>query len=309
MAHAWDDGPKGDLLERLGIRDFASVKQVIADHYSTEVLDLFDADPAWREFVLLRALADDPKMFALIDATADGWFTSLAHADTGGDLCWRPEEPSRVEFIDPGVTITTHVSIGGGTTFAQVKQNIDPQRWDECSKFWDPPPDATYLAVLAVPTPSGCNITEANLVHPSPNPSTSPGSSQYDGQLYEHFQCQTAGCSSWFKNLLRIAISPDQVRPYPAGTPIPSHLVSYWLPTCRNGEKNGYIAGAILNKPRRVILDEGWMEAWEQEGRTHVKSFKKVQFEGAASTWVAAMILEMTELNSEMGELACCERD
>ena len=60
---------------------------------------------------------------------------------------------------------------------------------------------------------------------------------------------------------------------------------------------------------RRVILDEGWMEAWEQDGRTHVKSFKKVQFEGAASTWVSAMILEMTELNSEMGELACCERD
>jgi hypothetical protein len=309
LAHAWNDGPDPDLLARLGIADFARVKQVLVDHYSSEVLGLFDDDPAWREFVIMRALADDPKMFALIEPSTDGWFTQLAYAQGGGDLCWRPEGPSRTEFIDPAVTIQTFISIAPTTSFAQVKENIDPQHWDECSKFWSPPPDASYLAVIAQPTPPGCNLTEADLAHPSPNPSSSPGADQYDGRVFEHFQCQTAGCSAWFKNLLKIAVGPEQVKPYPGGTPIPSHLITYWLPTCRGTEKNGFMSGAILNQPRRVILDEGWMEAWEQEGRTYLKTFKKVQFEGAASTWVAAMILEMTELNKETGELACCERD
>ncbi len=98
LAHAWDHGPDPELLAHLGIADFARVKQVLADHYSTEVIGLFDDDPAWREFVIMRALADDPKMFALLEPAADGWFTALAYADGGGNLCWRPEGPSRTEF-------------------------------------------------------------------------------------------------------------------------------------------------------------------------------------------------------------------
>ncbi len=312
MAHAWDDGSQAELIARLGIDDLASVKRALATRYSPEDLARFDADVAWREYILLRTLADDPEVFGLIHTSPEGWFASLAYADGGGDLCWRPEAPSQVQFVDPAVTVQTFVSINGdvgtgGRTFTQVKQNIDPQRWDDCSPFWDPPPDASYLAVIAVPTPSGCQLTEADLMHASPNPSNTPGAPNYTGKVFEHFQCHTVGCQAWFKNLLDISVVPDHV-PQPGGTPIPSHLVSYWLPDCQNGEQSGFIAGEVLGKPTKVILDEGWMEAWQQDGRTYVKTFKKVEFDGPATTWEAAMVLEMTELAAEMGELACCER-
>jgi hypothetical protein len=307
MSEAWDAGPDAPLLARLGIRDFERVKDAIAERYPREVVALFQQDREWRQFVILRALTDDPKVFSALDADNGGWFTSLAFADGTGSTCWRPEEPSRTEFIDPYVTVRTHISVGSSLTAAQVKANIDPQRWDDCSRFWQPAPDGTYLAVLTAPTPSGCHIAESNLAHASPNPSNTPGSDNYQGSLFEHFQCQNVGCSAWFKNLLQISAVPDHVAPFPSGTPIPSHLVTYWLPTCTSESKDGFIDGQILGKPKRVILDEGWMQLWEQDGRTHVQSFKKVQFDGAASTWLAAMILELTELSNEMGELACCE--
>jgi hypothetical protein len=307
ISEAWDAAPDAPLLARLGLRDLVRVKAAIAERYPPEVLALFAQDREWREFVVLRALTDGPETFAALDADEAGWFTSLAFAQGTGSTCWRPEEPSRTEFIDPYVTIRTHISVGSTLTAAQVKANIDPQRWDDCSGFWQPPPNGTYLAVLAAPTPSGCTITEANLAHASPNPSNTPGSDDYQGSLFEHFRCQTPGCNAWFKNLLQISAVPDKVSPFPSGTPIPSHLVTYWLPTCNGPNKDGYIDGAILGKKKRVILDEGWMQLWEQDGRTHVQTFKKVQFDGAASTWLAAMILELTELSNEMGELACCE--
>jgi hypothetical protein len=307
MSEAWDAEPNAPLLAELGIRDFAGVKNAIADQYPPDVVALFQQDREWRQFVILRALTDDPKTFAALDADAGGWFTALAFADGTGSTCWRPEEPSRTEFIDPYVTIRTHISVGSALTAAQVKANIDPQRWDDCSRFWQPPPNGTYLAVLTAPTPAGCSITETNLAHASPNPSNTPGSDDYQGSLFEHFQCQNVGCQAWFKNLLQISVVPDHVQPFVSGTPIPSHLVTYWLPTCNGQNKNGYIDGAILGKPKKVILDEGWMQLWEQDGRTHVQTFKKVQFDGAATTWLSAMILEFTELSNQMGELACCE--
>jgi hypothetical protein len=312
MAHAWDDGSHADLISRLGIHDLGRVRAVLAAAHSPEDMARFDTDVAWREFLLLRALADDPKMFTLLDPEPKGWMASLAYASGTGDLCWRPEGPSSTQFIDPAVTMQTYVSVNndtgtGGITFQQVKENIDPQRWDVCSPFWDPPPDASYLAVVAIPTPAGCTLTEADLIHASPNPSNSPGAPNYTGKVFEHFQCQTAGCQAWFKNLLDISVIPDSV-PIPGGTPLPSHLVSYWLPDCENGEQSGFIAGEILGKPDKVILDEGWMQAWEQDGRTYIKTFKKVQFDGPAITWETAMILQMTELANQMGELACCER-
>ena len=307
MSEAWDAAPDAPLLAELGLRDFEHVKDVIAERYPRDVVALFQQDREWRQFVILRALTDDPRAFAALDADAGGWFASLAYAAGTTSTCWRPEEPSRTEFVDPYVTIRTHVSVGSALTAAQVKANIDPQRWDDCSRFWQPPPNGTYLAVLTAPTPSGCSITEANLAHASPNPSNTPGSDNYQGALFEHFQCQNVGCEAWFKNLLQISVVPDHVQPFASGTPIPSHLVTYWLPTCNGQNKNGYIDGAILGQPKKVILDEGWMQLWEQDGRTHVQTFKKVQFDGAASTWLAAMILEFTELSNEMGELACCE--
>ena len=308
MSEAWDAEPQAPLLAKLGLHDFERVKGAIAERYPRDVVALFQQDREWRQFVILRALSDDPKAFAALDADADGWFASLAFADgPPTSTCWRPEEPSRTEFIDPYVTIRTHISVGSALTAAQVKANIDPQRWDDCSRFWQPPPNGTYLAVLAAPTPSGCTITEANLAHASPNPSNTPGSDNYEGSLFEHFQCQNVGCQAWFKNLLQISVLPDHVQPFASGTPIPSHLVTYWLPTCNGQNKNGYIDGQVLGQPKKVILDEGWMQLWEQDGRTHVQTFKKVQFDGAATTWLSAMILEFTELSNEMGELACCE--
>ena len=62
--------------------------------------------------------------------------------------------------------------------------------------------------------------------------------------------------------------------------------------------------GARITPYLKYQLDR----AWEQDGRTYIKTFKKVQFDGPAITWETAMILQMTELAAEMGELACCER-
>ncbi len=312
LAAAWVAEPNDDLIRRLGVRDLAAVKQVIAAHHTPEVVALFEHDRGWREFAILRVLTDDPAAVARLAAAPVGWFASLAHAtEVPGNACWRQEAPPSVQYLDPALTITTHVSINGdvgtgGRTFAQVKQNIDPQRWDDCSAFWSPPPNGTYLAVIAQPTPSGCTLTTANIIPASPNPSASPGSPSYTGKLYERFHCTTTGCQAWFENLLDVSVIPHTV-PYSGGTPLPSHLISYRLPNCANGEQSGFLAGAILDQPTRVILDEGWMEAWEQDGRTHLKTFKKVQFGGPLNTWIAANILGMTELSNTMGELACCE--
>ncbi len=315
LARSWDAEPPAGLGERLGARGLEHVKAAVTARLSSDVVALFDRDPAWREYVVLRALIDEPTVLAGVEAERTGWFTSLAHAQTpptpAGNACWRPEAPSSVTWIDPALTIQTYVSINGnvgtgGRTFEQVKANIDPQNWDECSAFWSPPPNGTYLAVVAQPTPDGCTLTPGNVVPASPNPSASPGSPSYSGKLFERFHCATTGCQAWFEALLDIAVGPHSV-PYSGGTPLPSHLINYRLPNCANGEQNGFLAGEIVGQPTRVILDEGWMEAWQQDGRTHLKTFKKVQFGGAMNTWIAATILGMTELSNTMGELACCE--
>lgn len=315
LARNWDGDPPAELAERLGASRLDRVKAAIVDRYSPEVVALFDDDRSWREYVILRTLIDDPTILAGVEARPTGWFASLAYADPtpspSGNACWRPEAPSTVTYLDPALTIQTYVSINGdvgtgGRTFEQVKANLDPQRWDDCSEFWSPPPDGTYLAVIAQPTPDGCALATGNIIPASPNPSASPGSPFYTGKLFEHFHCATVGCQAWFENLLDISVIPHTV-PYPGGTPLPSHLINYRLPNCANGEQSGFLAGEIAGQPTRVILDEGWMEAWQQDGRIHVKTFKKVQFSGALSTWVAASILGMTELSNTMGELACCE--
>lgn len=313
LARSWDAEPPSDLGERLGASRLDRVKAAIVDRYSAEVVALFDDDRSWREYIVLRTLIDDPTVLAAVDARPTGWFASLAYADPtpSGNACWRPEAPSTVTYLDPALTIQTYVSINGdvgtgGRTFEEVKANLDPQRWDECSTFWSPPPDGTYLAVIAEPTPPGCALSPGNIIPASPNPSASPGAPFYTGKLFERFHCATVGCQAWFENLLDVSVIPHTV-PYPGGTPLPSHLINYRLPNCANGEQSGFLAGEIIGKPTRVILDEGWMEAWQQDGRTHVKTFKKVQFGGPLNTWVAASILGMTELSNTMGELACCE--
>lgn len=208
---------------------------------------------------------------------------------------WIQEQPWVVSQNGPTVTVDGAISVD--LEAATVDRNVDPQRWDECSHFWSPPPNATRL----VRQLAGNAFQELTPPPPIPNPGT-----DYHGTLFEHFSCNTTGCSTWFKNLLSVTTAHADA----AFTPPPDihFYASYGL---ANG---GFIAGCVLGAPDTcqggtrvtVQIDHGWIEVWRERNRTMVHSHKDVKFDNAVGTGISQALLTFAELDRELAEVACC---
>jgi hypothetical protein len=180
-------------------------------------------------------------------------------------------------------SVAIDLKISVALPLRRVRRNIDPQSWDECSKFWHPPPDATYMEKAI----SGGGFAK----HPSP---PFPGSIYGWNTLFEHFACAAKGCQAWFDN--HLIVTAQKVLLGSSSL----HLMAY------NLSKGGYIDGAILGKKTVVNLDEGWIQGYESGSRTYLSSHKKVEFSPAVATGLAQAALGFAEVNKELAELACC---
>ena len=216
---------------------------------------------------------------------------------------WKPEGIPTVSDDGTSVSVMTHISfpttLMGRDTMAL---NVDPQEWDQCSKFWPtPPPESTELVVVQR---NGCKITG----HPPVLSAPKPGDLYPPTPLYEHFVCDQAPCDSEFTNVLTAEVYHKPLI-LPSGT-VMSHHVTYSLPICKTRQYDGFIRGRISNRPTTVNIDRGWLDVWEDPyGRTHLKAFKFVEFSGRVDTSTAGVVLPFTELNGELAEIACCLDD
>jgi len=310
-AHEWQQPPAQGPLEALGGEEISKIQQAVDARFGAQVVDLFEGDRAWLEYAILSVATDQPEeVFASADTFSDGMFLpAYAQSSTTTTTvpCWRPEEPSRVNYVNPYMVLNTHVSVD--LALEATRRNVDPQQWDECSGFWDPPPNATYLATVNPPEDDSCNLTQDRIGTAPSTIDNDPGDPNYENLLFEHFSCNVPGCNAWFKNVLNVGTQPDQIKVPSIANPIPTHLISYWLPTCDSDFGfRGWLDGKIGAATTKVLIDEGWLEVWQEGGRTHVEARKKVEFSGSANTWVSATMLGLAELNEQLGEVACCLR-
>lgn len=158
-----------------------------------------------------------------------------------------------------------------------VAKALDPQAWDECSKFFD----HTYLARK---DPSG--VVEVPMV-PFGTPYSTP-------TLFERFQCATTGCDAWFENLLYVTTWYET-----PGVGQTKYAVSYGFNECLDGQ--------VLKKPRKIIADDG--DLWARQdpaGGTNVEVSKTIAFDSAGLTGIAEAALAHSEMAGELAELVCC---
>src|SRR6266516_3970430 len=200
------------------------------------------------------------------------------------------------KLFDPPCTWTAlNYAVGGtetavvvSTTLAvdwdakRVARAIDPQAWDQCSKFWQPAPDGAYLA-------------KDDLSHDTDVPfGEAYGGSLGLKLLFERFQCVVSGCDATFKNLLYVSTRWD--------TPTPGmnrYNVSYSLDRC--------VEGTVLKQPEKIAVDQGDLTVEQgKAGGTTVTVYKKLTYENPALTGMAQAILAQTEAAAEFAEVVCC---
>lgn len=195
---------------------------------------------------------------------------------------WKQEQPYGVWQIGPTITVDVKVSIAAPE--ASIHPNVDPQSWDDCSQFFDPPPDSTKLLGGYV----------------------QPGSDYPRMKMFERFTCRGEGCLSWFENHLD-AMAQSMTIP---GTTTKGYVPSYSLPS------NGHIAGCVGSlDPKcvggewvKVESDWGHLEVYTENGRTSVYNHKEVKFDNDVASGVTGALYAYAELARELAELACCKK-
>ena len=245
------------------------------------------SDPKGVEKLLLETLADEPE---LMPPPSGAPATAVSPCAEN----WTEVESPSVEDNSASIAIHTHIAITGMSR-DEIARNVDPQRWDECSKFWPTPaPESTCLAT--VEPARGCEVTEADTACKTPLPPGTPYGPDY---LYENFVCDVSPCDCRFKNVLTVSTSLQAE----------AFHVEYSLPVCepRFDTVDGAISGQIGNDHDVVAqVDQGHVDVWEQDGRTHVEAEKHVEFSNPIESGTAGAVLGFTELNEELAELACC---
>jgi len=293
MAYEWPHFEDRTLIERrLGARVDA-IRARMKDLYGSALDKYIRTSPVRLETALLQLLADEPSLMPAPEGAPPVDPSECAKS-------WKPVQDPTVDDNSTSVTIHTHISIAG-VSRDDVAKNVDPQRWDECSKFWPtPPPESTCLAKVKK---SKCQVTDWNCTTP-----VTAGSSYTVSPLYEHFVCDVDPCDCEFENILNVSAS-FQPHPLPGGTPpsVQEYITTYALPVCAFAKFDGAISGRIgTNYSVRASIDDGWVEVWEEGGRTHVEANKFVAFTNNTETSTAGAILGFAELNEELAELACC---
>lgn len=167
----------------------------------------------------------------------------------------------------------------------RVAQAIDPQSWDECSKFWMPKGNATYLAHLG---PGGTVVRD-----PALPPGTAYGGSLGTKQLFEHFGCNGGGCDASVDNLLAVTTWWDTV----GGRD--RYSVAYSLAK--------WLKGQVAGVPEEIVIDQGSVTAEDDgSGGTTVTVRKQLAYKDASLTGIAEGILNGAEATSDFSALVCC---
>ena len=271
--------------------DLSQIRSTVKARYPTTYRYLLH-HPSVLEMAVSNLIAEKPELGGLVLPEAP--LRGFAVTEPALKCDWRQEAPFTVWNIGPTITFDGKISVD--VPAKQVERNVDPQRWDNCSKFWDPPEDATMI-VTRISTPPG--------YQKKTNP-PAPGSdyAQFE-TLFEHFICNGTGCQSYFNNLLQVNNVHSTLVTQPS---LKGYIVSYYLRDgddldgCIGSTQDGCPGGTTVH----VKTDQGWMEVYQEKGRTSVVTHKEIAFDNAVANGISQALLTNDELARELAELACC---
>ncbi len=311
LGHDWGGERSKDLLAQLGFDGAAvdSLKAKVGGTVPPVAIPVYGIDPRWLEYATLRYLAANGEIPPVHGGHAWWWPLSPNTAVAQQPTCWQPEAPFDNQLVSgptPFVQLTGHVSV---TTAADVASKyVDPQKWQTCGKFWNPPsPKPPQTTVVVQQTWGDCHTTHAAPPFLPLASAPSPGT-DYDKQiLYEQFFVSLpAGIgNAHFENLLAIwnaSIDHQTVN----GSSVMARHVGFHLGSCGNDKVDGGISGAIGGRTMTVVLDSGYIDVWSEGGRTHVAALKRAQFSDDPTNWLTQLNPALNDLNEQLGELACC---
>jgi hypothetical protein len=274
--------------------DLAAIRTLVRANYRYTDEYLL-RNPAVLEMVVSNIIAEHPEAGGLLARSVSG--------DPPGDpapACdrnWKQEAPFAVWNIGPAITVDGRISLD--VPVKQVESNLDAQRWDECSAFWDPPPDSTQIQ----------EKTASGAWQGKPKP-PAPGSDYADWEtLFEHFVCDGApacpACRSWFDNRLQVKNTHGYLASQPT---LKGYVVSYSLPKgaaidgCVGATDPKCVGGTTV----KVETDQGWLEIYNVANRTMVVTHKEVKFDNSIGNGISEAVLTYAELARELAEVACC---
>jgi len=195
--------------------------------------------------------------------------------------------------LQPPPFVVAQMSIQVPRALPDVAAAMDPQSWDECSKYFCSP-EHTFLASK---TSSGGVVAQPKL----------PAGLPYGTfrTLFEHFRCNGMFCDADFQTLLTVNTWYDTPPPSSA-SPVPTlgtsqrYWVSYDLAEQRSGE--------ILGTPQKIMYDQGWIwaEGDPKVASTVVFGSKLIQMDSPVAQALVHAALLFTELCAEQAEMACC---
>lgn len=274
-------------LGRLGVDPKALETAVRAANPDTFPFLL--ANPTILEMVVSNMIAEQPTLAALpVPSTLPPG--TFAVVDPTAVCEWKQEAPFSVWNLSQRIVIGGQISLDVPRRI--VRANIDPQRWDECSKLWDPPPKATMLVQPAL----GGGYQEL----PSPPP---PGNEYGPEFLREFFTCNASGCSAWFRNVLSVAIEHKTLPSHPSQK---GYLTSYGLTEAEGGCIGSLLDSCAGGNVVKTDTDYGWLELWEDKGRVMLVTHKEVAFDNAIANGISQALFAHAELARELAEVACC---
>jgi hypothetical protein len=190
--------------------------------------------------------------------------------------------------------IDTAASVEG--TLGDVASAVDPRRWDECSIFWSPPPDATYLATATrVPKPS-CLMVRDGSAAPAPGETIAP-----ERGLFEHFQLAAYGL--YGASLIQADFSIFLL--VGATRRSDGYEMSYHL-----APLNGWLCGSMQGSTTEVKTDVGYIKVTEDKskGRLLIAFQKRVDYSPSIWTTLAQEAVRAWghAVSDEVPNLACC---
>lgn len=206
----------------------------------------------------------------------------MLQALTAADCQWKKLRYA-VGGSGPVISVTTQLWVDWEPK--RVARGLDPQSWDQCSKFWTPS-ERTYLAkenANADIIPDGTvNLTDAY------------GGSKGARCAYEHFTCTVQGCDSFFKNLLSVSTWWDNPSPS-----IDRYNVWYDLDRWLDGEVSG--------KQQALCVDQGDLTVQKDPtGGSIAQVTKWLSYASPGLTGIAQAILMHSEHAAEFAEVVCC---
>jgi hypothetical protein len=197
--------------------------------------------------------------------------------------------------------ITTQVTIWVPRMLADAAAAFDPQRWDECSKFFAPP-ERTYLAHLdAKHQPVADPVLPAGSTYVAASADGTTG-------LYESFTCNATGCSATFENMLNVttwystpAVGATDLRcPDLKGAGTLRYNLTYTLGQALSGEVLG--VQDIFVGPDQ---GEGCAQT-DPAGGTQAFVSKIIEISNPVANGINQAILTFAEVAGEFADLLCC---